>query len=68
MASTDGGQYSTAALQALRDVPGPGWIVTTWNRPESSLASAPAMPTTATGMFDTRNPHGCNKHVQSPKG
>jgi hypothetical protein len=28
------------------------------------------MPTTATatGIYDTSNPLGCNKHVQSPKG
>ncbi|WP_354177136.1 hypothetical protein, partial [Arthrobacter nitrophenolicus] len=45
-----------------------GWIVTTWNRPVSSLAFAPAMPTTATGMCDTSSPPGCNKHVRSPKG
>lgn len=42
-----------------------GRIVTTWNRPGSSLVSAPAMPMTATGIFDTSNPDGCNKHVQS---
>jgi hypothetical protein len=49
-----------------RDVP--GWIVTTWNRPVSSLVSAPPMPTTATGPYDTSNPLSCNKHVHSPKG
>ena len=41
----------------------PGWIVTTWDRPVSSLAFALAMPTTATGMCDTSNPPGCDKHV-----
>ncbi|WP_224167366.1 hypothetical protein [Arthrobacter sp. StoSoilA2] len=45
-----------------------GWIVTTWNRPVSSLASAPAMPTSATGVYVTSNPLGCNDQVQSPKG
>lgn len=48
----------------------PSWIATTRNSPASSLASAPFIPTTATamGIYDTSNPLGCNKHVQSPKG
>jgi hypothetical protein len=67
-ASTGGGQDGTAALQTRPDVP--GWIAPTWNRPVSSLASAPVMPTTATatGKYETSSPLGCNNYVQSPKG
>ncbi|QOT19231.1 hypothetical protein [Paenarthrobacter sp. YJN-5] len=70
MASTGGGKDGSAAPYK----PGlmsPGWIVTTLNKTVSSLASAPAsalaMPTTATGMYDTSNPLGCNNYVQSLK-
>lgn len=65
MAST-GGRQAPLPYKPGLDVP--GWIATTWNRPVSSLASAPVMPTTATGVYHTSNPLGCNKHVQPPKG
>ncbi|MDR6685359.1 hypothetical protein J2Y41_000912 [Arthrobacter sp. 1088] len=32
------------------------------------LASAPAMPTSAAGVYDTSNPLGCNAHVQATEG
>ncbi|MET3368426.1 UNVERIFIED_CONTAM: hypothetical protein ABIE34_001666 [Jeotgalibacillus campisalis] len=43
------------------------WIVTTLNRPVSSLASGPPMPTTATGRYDTSSPLGRINYVQSLK-
>ena len=66
MASTGGSQYGTAALQALRDVPG---LDRHHLEQAGFLAGVrPGHANDGDGMCDTSNPLGCNKHVRSPKG
>ncbi|ACL42374.1 hypothetical protein Achl_4423 (plasmid) [Pseudarthrobacter chlorophenolicus A6] len=70
MNSTGGGKDGSTA-EYKPGLMSPGWIVTTLNKTVSSLASAPAsalaMPTTQTGIYDTTDPLSCANYIQSLK-